>query len=472
MTTPPSLFDPVVSRYAHSMQRICQYVGLPVPSDHTLFPSPPLPSSNNCSPEVELEDRLSEAYAKTDPFLQSETNPAYRELLQQAPPTQRHTLSVKRHVGLTLWTALRKRKCLYCWLPQHMCMCRELWIARQAYLQSVAGQQQQGTASSPSSPSSAVVDVTMFLHAEEFFRTTNTAHLCAFIMDSPMRVWGVPEDDAWLAHLHQPQSENNAAEESTVAAATPTSNVETDVQYALLYPEEGCMQVSDLLSSMPPHQTLHYVLSDGTWNQAHRVNRHVPRTVPRVALTIDPNYTSLFSSLRKQTRETGVSTLEATAMAVRLRLLHVGAESVAETLHEALVSQMKQYVDKVCIQKRQAAVYANDSEKISAWKTERNAHNTWEYRTYHEEKEKQRVAGLLEDIGHDLRVLLPPPVVSYCYVCDKFIGWSRMDSHVMGQQHKDQLLKNPTWEPSELSRRPEKGNWHVTSRHSSIPLQN
>lgn len=469
--------------YVLSMQRICQYVGLPIPTWHPLFPSPSSPSDcgdDGVTESDEGVDRLSEAYAASNPFLHAETSPAYRALLQQAPPTERHVISVKRHLGLALWNALRKGKCLYCWLPRQMCMCAELWEARTAYVKhqqhDTGGAVKQLRGSLQPTEIVPPVQVTMFLHAEEFLRTTNTAHLCAFIMDSPMRVWGVPSDDAWLSEIGGGSEERSSHTNSVATRCTVHSDVDVHhhqrVTYALLYPEEGCAQVSDLMASLPlENHTLHYVLSDGTWTQAHRVNRHVPRTVPRVALTIDPSYTSLFSSLRKQTRETGVSTLEATAMAVRQRLIQVHNEHLAETLHDSLVAHMKQYVDKVCIQKRQAAVYAVDSEKIATWKAERNAHNTWEYRTYHEEKEKQRVSQVLDHIGNDLRTLLPPPVVAYCYVCDRFIGWSRMDTHVMGQLHKDNLPHNPEWEPSELSRRPEKGNWHVTSKGGGvIPL--
>jgi hypothetical protein len=48
---------------------------------------------------------------------------------------------------------------------------------------------------------------------------------------------------------------------------------------------------------------------------------------------------------------------------------------------------------------------------------------------------------------------MAPPVLSYCYHCDCYIGWSRMPEHVTGVKHREVLAQNPTGGlPSERSK--------------------
>ena len=182
--------------------------------------------------------------------------------------------------------ALSKFICLYCWLPVECCFCTTLAAIRNE-LRCIEQRPR----------------VSVVLHVRELLRKTNTGHLCAFVLDEAVHIWGI--DDSWLDALGSDGGGGDGGEGLDV----------------LLYPESGAFELSEFLSglaSSPRDEAggdgakpmrMHYVLSDGTWGEAHRLNRHVPRSVPRVALSIPADYVSLFAPLRKRTRETGVSTL-------------------------------------------------------------------------------------------------------------------------------------------------------------------
>jgi DTW domain-containing protein YfiP len=286
------------------------------------------------------------------------------------------------------------------------------------------------------------------LHVNELLRTTNTGHIACFLLDGPLRVWGL--DDEWLDRL-RPTEELPADDRGD-------PRVRLNV---LLYPEEGCDMLTDFVPSALTARAasssveMHYMLSDGTWGQAHRVNRHVPRDIPRVALTIPEEYEPLFAALRRQTRSTGVSTLEAVMLAVEAQ----GAAAKAAHTHAAQAEQassavltcftatMKRFVDTVLVLKNANAVFADahDDEFLADAAEKRNRNKT--LRQVEERAARERELGPAA-----VQALMAPPVVSFCYVCDTYIGWSRMPEHVTGARHRELLLVNPAGMPSERSR--------------------
>jgi DTW domain-containing protein YfiP len=466
-----------VNRYVDSIQRILEYIGLPVPTTHAFITpirgnahllqhqlpgSPAFPSM-----ETAVAWYLSDDHVPCNVYLQHEKSDAWCSFIKSLPPRQRHEASVRRCITMMFFSTMRRIRCVYCWLPTPSCICSDLEKMREELLR----------------PLEEVAVVTMLLHCEELLRTTNTGHIAAFILDSEIRVWGIADDDAWLA-----QVERHVQQPSAVSASVVTTHP------VLLYPEEGAQLVSDVdfsvlhlsdgadplesvncptITAPQPSSVhrLHIILSDGTWPQAHRVNRHVPRSIPRVALKIDESYESLFASLRKQTRTTGVSTLEATALAVAQRMTALGQTTHAALVEQHLLATMKRFVDIVCVDKRQEPVF--DLNDASALKQRRQEH-------HHQMMETERVAGRRNDdidrtIPEDLfRRFCAPPVLSYCYICEMYVGWSRMPGHVVGARHR-QLVEPlapeiDVWSPTEKSRSADATNIHVL-QGNPVPLQ-
>lgn len=452
-----------LNHYALSIQALCVRVGLPIPPSSVF---PPYNANRHLAAEVssssdmieaEAARRLSEAYISENVYLHGEVSPQWRARLAQTAPTERHLHSVRRRLTMELFDAMRKYRCIYCWLAVHMCMCRQLEALRAevaAHLHDVVG-------------------VTMLMHPEEMLRSTNTGHLVAAVLNCEVRLWGVADDDAWL-----------------LDAVQHNSREDRDYTYVLLYPEDGCQTVaqfsktSDTIAEVPsqspehvgsigssprPARTrLHFILSDGTWNQAHRVNRHVPRGIPRVCLTISEEYQSLFTPLRKQTRSTGVSTLEATVMAVAQQLRSGNHTDSAQLVEERLTTLMKRYVDVVSVQSRRDPVFCVDTdEDIERLKQQRQMHHLDMMGA--ERRSGRRVPTPERIKSEEYKRLAAPPVLSYCYVCDMWVGWSRMPGHVMGVNHKELLRKNPNWCPSQQSAGVLAANFHI-QKGREVPL--
>ena len=451
--------------YVSSIGRLVRHLQLPLPT-YVIGPD-----GSSTPSAVELPPRTSSMY------LFDEYSVEWKHFLMGLEPSKRHQAASLRRATTQIYQAIKHETCLYCWLPCPCCMCTTLWneaqdiSRRQSSVQLCAGGQR--TFSS----------VTLILHVNELLRTTNTGHIAAFLMDGAVRVWGI--DDDWLQQLGP-----------TVLITMPDGTIRArhDV---LLYPENECLLLRDymLRSVLSPSASkiqneaeqqqqdssssssaagvvheMHYMLSDGTWGQAHRVNRHVPRAVARVALEIDESYESLFASLRRQTRANGVSTLEAIMLAVdvqqqsatkqRSYSSNSSPEVAAATSsvsadddmpHPIIVSFtsiMKRFVDTVRVLKNSSVVFADaeeDEEFLAEAEQKRNRNKT--FRQAEERASRER------ELGDDVvRQLMLPPVLSYCYCCDAFIGWTRMPEHVTGQKHRDQLAQNPDGFPSEQSK--------------------
>lgn len=467
-----------INRYVDSIQRILEYIGLPVPHTHPVFPPlrlnrhlysidlPGKPASATFSSTAAIAEWfLSDEHAACNVYLEHEKSKKWSEFLKGLPPTDRHEASVRRCITMMIFSSLRRHRCVYCWLPVPSCMCGELERMRCELLQ----------------PLQRVAIVTMLLHSEEVLRTTNTGHIAAFLLDGEIRVWGIAQDDSWLAQVVH----NDASNHSNDGIATHP---------VLLYPEDGAQLISDVFAVAspittdeavdnddddshrvdalrPPPPRLHLILSDGTWGQAHRVNRHVPRSIPRVALKIEDTYESLFVTLRKQTRTTGVSTLEATALAVSQRMTSLGQQEDAALVDQHLLSTMKKFVDVVCVDKRQEPVF-NVSEAPELKQRRREHHQQM--------MDTERAAGKRNDeperhVDEALFLALrAPPVLSYCYVCEMYIGWSRMPGHVVGVRHQQLVTQLPpgtqVWDPPAASRTAKATNFHVLNG-KSVPLQ-
>lgn len=368
-------------------------------------------------------------------YLSFEESLEWRAFLAAIPPAQRHAATVRRRLSVNLWSAHARGICLYCWFPSKLCFCQQLDAYRAAL---------------PASALDAHLECTMLLHCEELMRSTNSGHVAAYILGAPIRVWGVAADDAFLQHL--PAVEQRSATEL--------------VQHLSLYPESGAPLITSYIRDhfCPREETscddsvapgkeketvkhrVHLILSDSTWGQALSLNRHIPRSIPRVLLNIEATYEPLFYALRKQTRESGVSTLEATTMAMEQCITAMGHGKEAVVASDILTTTMREFVDLRCLLKFAEAEFAPNGDVLDDIRDRRDAARKAE--------SNRRTAALEQKIRDDkeARCLLLPPVLNYCYVCDRVIGWHRMPEHVLDRTHRTLLVKNPTAEPSPHSR--------------------
>ncbi|EPY39919.1 hypothetical protein AGDE_04009 [Angomonas deanei] len=366
---------------------------------------------------VESVNELNRADKQCTIYLSFEESLEWKAFLHALPKSERFRATVRRRLSLSLWKAHTQGTCLFCWFSTQMCMCEEL----ERYKKELPNTVLQGK-----------TPVTMLFHSDELMRSTNSGHIAAYLLDSPVRVWGLEEDDDLITHLP-------GVEEGEGHAVYNVS----------LYPEKGSPDISHFISNVTEtgaDARIHLILSDSTWGQALSLNRHIPREVTRVSLDIDETYESLFAHLRKRTRETGVSTLEATTMAVHQCLTAFGHEAEANLFNEVMVGAMKDFVDLKCLMKFTDAPFSKDDDQIDRLEERRDA-----YRKEMADTRYKRVNERMESDKESRKFLLPP-VLNYCYCCDRVIGWHRMPEHVLGKGHRYALRLNPKCVPSEHSK--------------------
>ncbi|KAG8342652.1 hypothetical protein TRVL_06519 [Trypanosoma vivax] len=366
-------------------------------------------------------------------YFSSTDTPEWKAHLESLPIESRHAASVKRRLSLTLLSAMRNNLCLWCWFAESMCLCDRLEQHREKLL---------------STKLSSVVSVTVVMHAEELMRGTNSGHIAAFILGAPIRVWGIPEDDAYLQQLPAITVEDFSTDfcgETWDPSSALSSG--TVVHTVSLYPEKGAVAMEDLVQSLGSGEKIHLLLMDATWSQANALNRHVPRHIPRVVLRVSEGYDSLFKALRKRTRQTGVSTLEATTMALQQCLGGSLCQAgVSLEVSEAMTAAMKEFVDLKCIVSYRNACFTKDTHAISSIVDRRR--DTVRKAML----DRNRMLRERFQLEPETRSLLLPPVLNYCYACDKMVCWYRMVEHVMGRSHKQALRQNPFCQPSEVAR--------------------
>ena len=462
-------------RYARSMDSLIElYSGLPGPiGSHTQY---------------KLLERQFES--ESDPqslYFLREKSSRWIAHFSKIPDAEKHKELVKRQVGRRLLEARVKGICLYCWFPENEnCLCDSFILPHQSSvlpsMKGPCGTQQQQSDGSSLKQRSVNIDVSFILHADELFRQTNTAHVAAIVMDSPLVVWGVlgAEHQDRIAVLGM-KSDDSGVERAVASAGTKSTARSESVVDVLLYPEVGkSISVNDLAASLESKKesdlTIHLHLSDGTWSQARSVNRHVPRTVPRLMLDVDASYEGLFGSLRTRTRETGVSTLEATTLAVtqlRQKFAPAVAEgeavsSAPDTLGDSMRLLMKRYVDFVSLFSTKTGFVATNlsEEEVAGIVTRRNRYK--KHMQKWEEADREVLGAMSlgdnnndgavsesdEDAPADSPLPVAAPVCYFCYVCDVFIHPISMPQHCTGRKHVEHLKKtgNFSYSPSEASR--------------------
>ncbi|CAG9577958.1 conserved hypothetical protein [Leishmania major strain Friedlin] len=429
-------------------------------------------------------------------YLSLEESVEWKAFLASVVPEDRHAVTVLRRLSVALWRAHQRDLCLWCWFPREVCMCAEL----DAY---------RGTL--PAAVLDEHVEVTMLLHSEELMRSTNSGHIAAYLLGAPLRVWGLVKDDTYLQQLPPVEHRQAAcaAERPAVVyhvSLYPSSDavsIHHHIRNAHLYPSQrdhgsskdrgrgegstpeeevdsdggdsgACANTANTMPRAPAPATesssegvavypvppltvggsgshslrkVHLILLDSTWNQALSLNRHITRSIPRVSLEIADDYESLFEALRKRTRETCVSTLEATSMAVAQCVRAMGYAAEAACTSKTLSDAMKKFVDARCLLKYANAQFSTSGDALDAFCNRRDDARR------RDAARRQEVLAAQMQADESARRLRLPPVLNYCYVCDCVIGWHRMAEHVMGSSHRTALEHNPSCTPSAASRR-------------------
>ncbi|CCW59713.1 unnamed protein product [Phytomonas sp. EM1] len=392
-----------------------------------------------------------DAAAQPTIYLSAEETLEWKAFLAGTPVKERHMVSVRRRLSLNLWRAHIRGLCLWCWFPMGVCMCAKLREYRAAL---------------PAEALSGAFQLTILLHAEEVFRSTNTGHLAAFLLGAPLRVWGVPEDDTYIAQLPATSEYATIASVTVEGGQHRSCDAPYRVHHLLLYPERGAPELDGFIhdrlhtepvgaprtsasgvSSAPPSaDKFHLILLDSTWGQALSLNRHISRCVPRVSLTISKEYEALFSALRKRTRESGVSTFEAISMAIEQHLHALGMHDASAFVFHTLIGAMKEFVDMRCLLKFTEPRFEQEGDKLKEIVQQRDLARR------EEAQHRQELLASRMQTDAATRRLLLPPVLNYCYCCDRVIGWHRVPEHVLGRRHHSALSLNPTCEPSKMAR--------------------
>lgn len=406
-------------------------------------------------------------------YMSLEESIEWKAFLRSTPPQQRHRVAARRCLSLAWWLAHCKDVCPYCWVARSVCICGLIAQKARHIEEAVWGGDAGG---------SPTVRVTMLLHAEEVLRGTNTGHLVAALLSAPLLVWGVEDDDLCLSSLTPTSTvyvkkANGAGREAQIrhnACLYPSSDavpLESLVREVSVFLDDAAAPSQQLDScgslnatSAPAAQHhVNLILLDSTWGQALSLCRHIPSSVPRTVITIDPEYQSLFTALRKRTRMTGVSTLEATSMAIEQFLEHSGRVDGARVHAATIVGMMQAYVNLQCElkcrtppfeqlqqqrelqQESSGAVVKSRVSAIRRDESERRWLHLQASAALQQQQQQQHVVGEDSDntagVTSSRRVALLPPVLNYCYLCDRVIGWHRMIEHVYGTAHNEKLLR-------------------------------
>ena len=133
--------------------------------------------------------------------------------------------------------------------------------------------------------------VTLIIHARELKRTTNTGTLALkALVNSEMRVRGREHSRADHSDLLSPAYETY-----------------------ILFPSEDALDLEEI----SPRKPVQLIVADGNWRQAAKVNHRYPEfgSIPRVKINHRNEATE---HLRKEHFESGMSTLEAIARALKI----------------------------------------------------------------------------------------------------------------------------------------------------------
>ncbi|KPA80612.1 hypothetical protein ABB37_04808 [Leptomonas pyrrhocoris] len=441
-------------------------------------------------------------------YLSFEDSAEWKAFLASITPEDRLAVTVRRRLTVELWRAHRRDICLWCWFPRNMCVCAQLDAYRAAMPAHVLDAHVEVTMLLHSeevmrSTNSGHIAAYLLgapirvwgMDADDFYlralepccvrrsseggdeEAANSVALSPLAqplsrsaegVGSPVVVYNVSlypsaestRMDEFIrrkqlgltpSEVHDDIEENKMVERSgDVDEAEPLKFEEDSGCVAPSYAANSETAYDDghgdATVQRAAHKKMHLILLDSTWGQALSLNRKLSKFIPRVRLEIPDSYESLFQALRKRTRESGVSTLEATSMAVEQCIRVMGYTDEAAQTSSTLTAAMKNFVDARCLLKYAEAQFTTDGAVLDAFRDKRD--------DARRDDAARRQVVLSDKMQHDAeaRRLRLPPVLNYCYCCDCVIGWHRMPEHVIGRNHRTALQLNPTCAPSPASR--------------------
>jgi DTW domain-containing protein YfiP len=215
--------------------------------------------------------------------------------------------STQRYVATQFANLMRQDNklleyCPTCWVSINKCMCT-------MFKPVSAGSMTQPSPLVNNKPLRTKILVNM--HTKEFFRSSNTAKVMATcIQDTEFFLSGLT--------MHEEELEREYWQKALTG----------EKQVAVLFPSENSLTFSEYFEQQNQKLTeqngvnkqvseFTLIVLDGTWSNARNLNRRVPDHVPRIRISPPNDYVGIFSSLRQQTSQQRISTLEATMMALR-----------------------------------------------------------------------------------------------------------------------------------------------------------
>ncbi|KAL0478511.1 hypothetical protein AKO1_008181 [Acrasis kona] len=144
----------------------------------------------------------------------------------------------------------------------------------------------------------------VYMHTREFYRSSNTAKvMLSSIEGSDLFISGLAKHEQELEAEYWRKTESG------------------EKNVAILYPSEDALTFEEYFKKQSenkkPIEEFTLFVLDGTWGNARNLHRRVPSYVPRIKITPPTDYQNLFSTLRQQTSQDRISTLEATNMGFR-----------------------------------------------------------------------------------------------------------------------------------------------------------
>ena len=182
-----------------------------------------------------------------------------------APAEDREKVMVRRRTEFLLKTQATQNICSSCSFMLKTCICTQIRSLR---------------------PEEVPFQFAVHMHIKERYRSSNTGKLLEKLYDAPVFVDSVDKDMKALAELIEQNK-------SRIIVLFPTEDAESLVE----------------ISPLPARPL--FLIPDGTWRQARRLNRNFGPDLPRVK--INPTTISQFLC-RTQTQPDRVCTAEAVAM--------------------------------------------------------------------------------------------------------------------------------------------------------------
>jgi DTW domain-containing protein YfiP len=155
--------------------------------------------------------------------------------------------------------------------------------------------------------------LTLVVHYKELLRPTNTGSLAVkALTNSEMLIRGEINKQIDLTHYLKPE-----------------------YRPLLLYPAQNAVELTTEFINQDP-RPIHLIVPDGNWRQASKVHyrHHEIKDIPRVVL---PGLKTQLPTMRKETEEYGMATLQAIACAFKL----IENESVGKTLMDLYEIKLK-----------------------------------------------------------------------------------------------------------------------------------